>query len=331
MSEAGLDYSYFRWGGQMGRYVAIDFETANESRDSACEVSLVRFLGGQPKEKLTSLIYQERFSPFNISIHGIQARDVANAPKFHEIWPEISDFIGRDPLVAHNAGFDMSVLVRSLGERQIETSISYFCTMVLGRRFLPIAYFSLGNVAAHLGINHLGNHRAEDDAMTAGLVAAAYLENQNVSDLDELATKLNVQKGTLDQRGAASSFYRGRTASLSASERAEILKSIDPSELYEDPDFVGRKVVFTGELDSMTRREAQTAVMRAGGLIINSVSSKTNLVVTGYQDPRQLKPGEVMSSKLRKATDLRSQGHEIEIVDEVMFRQMLEFPEGLSN
>jgi len=29
------------------------------------------------------------FSPFNISIHGITERDVADAPSFAELWPEM--------------------------------------------------------------------------------------------------------------------------------------------------------------------------------------------------------------------------------------------------
>jgi len=36
-----------------------------------------------------------------------------------------------------------------------------------------------------------------------------------------------------------------------------------------------------------------------------------------------------MSNKLQKATDLRKEGHDIEIIDERMFMEMLENPEGV--
>lgn len=66
-------------------FVAIDFETANQGRDSACEVSLVPFIEGQPAETFTSYIYQEDFLGINMSIHCIKPGDVANAPEFHEM------------------------------------------------------------------------------------------------------------------------------------------------------------------------------------------------------------------------------------------------------
>ena len=100
-------------------FVAIDFETANEERGSACEISLVRFSNGQVTEKLTSFIYQDRFSFINTSIHGITEKDVAKAPEFEEFWPTAREFIGSSPMVAHNAGFDMGVLYRSLRGAQV--------------------------------------------------------------------------------------------------------------------------------------------------------------------------------------------------------------------
>ena len=310
-------------------FVAIDLETANQGRDSACAVSLVRFSDGHPTERLTSYIYQEEFLGINMSIHGIEPGDVANAPEFHEFWPTAREFIGSSPLVAHNAGFDIGVLFRSLRGAQVGAELSYFCTMVLSRRTLPIAYFSLANVSQHLGIHHPEQHRAESDAITAGNVALALLAKESVEDFDSLAEKLNVRPGVLNDVGPSGCVHKGQSSQLTAAERAKILESIDASELYEDPDFVGKKVVFTGALEHLVRREAQLAVMKAGGVIVSGVSPKTNMVVTGYQDPRKLKEGAKLSNKLQKATDLRLEGCDIEIVDERMFLEMLENPQGI--
>lgn len=314
----------------MSSFVAIDFETANESRSSACEISLVRFKNGKIEDRYTSLLYQDRFSAFNTSIHGIRPQDVASAPRLGDIWHEVRAFIGDLPLVAHNAGFDISVMHKSLEGQAIGDPIEYFCTMVIGRRFLPIAYFSLESVANHLGIDFSVLHRAENDAIAAGKVAIAYFSKTETGDLLSLAEKFQIRKGILDNDGPSGCFHISRGRQLTAAERAKILESIDSSELYEDPDFVGKKVVFTGELDSMTRVDAQMAVLKAGGLIVTGVSTKTNLVVTGYQDPRQLKAGATKSNKLAKAEELREQGHEIEIIDELMFREMLQSPSALN-
>jgi DNA polymerase III subunit epsilon len=312
-------------------FVAIDFETANEERGSACEISLVRFSNGEVTEKLTSFIYQDRFSGINISIHRITERDVAKAPEFEDFWPTAREFIGSSPLVAHNAGFDMGVLYRSLKGGPVGTEIPYFCTMVLGRRAgLETAYFSLGSVAASLGVSHPGEHRAESDAITAGNVAVSLLKRVGQDDLWKLAEAFNVRPGLLSDDGPSGCVHKGAAKSLTAAERAKILESIDPSELYEDPDFVGKKVVFTGKLEHLVRRDAELAVMKAGGLIVKAVSSKTNMVVTGYQDPRVLREGADKSNKLADATNLRMAGHDIEIIDERMFMEMLENPEGMA-
>ena len=311
-------------------FVALDFETANEERGSACEISLVRFSNGEVTEKLTSFIYQDRFSGINISIHGITERDVAKAPEFEDFWPTAREFIGSSPLVAHNAGFDMGVLFRSLRGAQVGAEIPYFCTMVLGRRAgLNTAYFSLGNVAASLGVSHPEEHRAESDAITAGNVAEAMLKHAGHEDFWELAEAFNVRPGLLSDEGPSGCVHKGQSSKLTAAERAKILESIDESELYEDPDFLGKKIVFTGELEHLVRKDAQIAVMKAGGVIVTGISPKTNMVVTGYQDPRKLKAGAKMSNKLQKATDLRMEGHDIEIIDERMFMEMLENPQGI--
>lgn len=311
-------------------FVAIDFETANEERGSACEISLVRFSNGQVSEKLTSFIFQDRFSFINTSIHGITEKDVAKAPEFEEFWPTAREFIGSAPLVAHNAGFDMGVLYRSLRGAQVGAEIPYFCTMVLGRRAgLDTAYFSLGSVAANLGVSHPEEHRAESDAITAGNVAVSMLKHAGHEDLWELAEAFNVRPGLLSDEGPSGCVHKGGGKTLTASDRAKILESIDPSELYEDPDFVGKNVLFTGKLEHLVRDEAHLAVMRAGGVIKTSMSPKINMVVTGYQDPRVLKEGADKSNKLEKATELRKQGHDIEIIDERMFMEMLENPQGI--
>ncbi len=318
-------------GGKLVDFVAIDFETANQDRDSACEVSLVRFTEGGPAESLTSYLFQDDFAGINISIHGIGPDDVVGAPPFAEFWPQARNFIGSSPLVSHNAGFDISVLHRSLKGAPVGPELPYFCTMVLSRRTLPIAYFSLANVSQHLGIDHPEAHRAESDAITAGNVALALLAREGVEDFDSLAEKLNVRPGRLSDTGPSGCVHKGKSSELTAAERAKILESIDESDLYEDPDFVGKKVVFTGELEHLVRRDAQLAVMKAGGVIVSGVSSKTNMVVTGYQDPRKLRDGASLSNKLQKATDLRLEGCDIEIVDEQMFLEMLENPTGIRN
>ena len=75
-------------------FTTIDFETANQMPQSACSVGLARFdEEGRVIDRFYSLIKPPRgynyFYGRNIEIHGIRPRDVADAPDFAYIWPEI--------------------------------------------------------------------------------------------------------------------------------------------------------------------------------------------------------------------------------------------------
>ena len=311
-------------------FVAIDFETANEDRGSACEIGLVRFSGGQPVDRFQSLIYQDYFNPFNVSLHGISEKQVAKAPSFDEVWAKAENFIGSTPLLAHNAGFDISVLYRSLELGEISNPHTYFCSMVLSRRMLDISYFGLPGVTEFLGIEYPMNHRAESDAEAAGRVATALMAEKSVESLHDLAELLRVNPGTLSSGGYSGSRYKGDPggSGLSMAEKKKILEAVPESERYEDPDFAGKRIVFTGALMGMKRDDAELAVMKAGGLPTSTVSKKTNMLVFGYQDPNVLR-GKSLSGKRLAVEELRAEGVDIETVDELQFMQMLNARGGL--
>jgi len=73
--------------------------------------------------------------------------------------------------------------------------------------------------------------------------------------------------------------------------------------------FAGKTVVFTGEMDSLSRAQAEELVRRAGGTPVSVVSKNTAFVVAGAH------PG----SKYDKAKALR-----VPVIDEDTFRKMLE-------
>lgn len=312
----------------MRDFVAIDFETANAFRGSACQVGLTKVVDGRVVDSLESLIFQNEFDPFNTMLHGISATTVKNAPAFDELLPTIETFIGDSPLLAHNAGFDMRVFYdSSLGN--FNSDLTYFCSLVMSRQMLDLPSFSLESVCANLGIDFTHTYNALQDSRAAAEVALRFLEIKEVNSLDELAHELRIVPGHLTAAGPSGSHHLGRSNKLSEKDRLEILSKIPESELYEDPDFAGKQIVFTGKLFSMTRAEAQLKVMRAGGVAKDSVGNKTAMLVFGYQDPRVLKDGDQDSGKKQEVIKRRLAGQEIEMCDEVQFLEMLAAPEGL--
>lgn len=168
-------------------FVALDFETANEKRDSACSIGLVKVKDGIVVDKYYTLLKPEplRFSPFNIKIHGIKAKDVMNAPTFAEAWPEILAFMNGYTVVAHNASFDMSVLRYSLDHYQIPyPEFLYFCTVKACKKAFPdLENHKLNTVSAHIGF-HFHHHNALEDAEACAMSLIAAIKKKQVHDLE---------------------------------------------------------------------------------------------------------------------------------------------------
>ena len=71
--------------------VAIDFETANEQRNSACALGVAVIVNGRISDSRLWMIRppELRFNPINVRIHGIMEKDVDGEPSFDVLWPEI--------------------------------------------------------------------------------------------------------------------------------------------------------------------------------------------------------------------------------------------------
>jgi len=74
-------------------FVAIDFETADYPRESACAVGLVRVENHRIVERKYSLIKPPREKFVFTYLHGITWEDVANQPTFRELWPKYSPIL----------------------------------------------------------------------------------------------------------------------------------------------------------------------------------------------------------------------------------------------
>lgn len=71
-------------------------------------------------------------------------------------------------------------------------------------------------------------------------------------------------------------------------------------------------------LNSMTREEAKQLVENVGGILDNSVIKKTEFLILGSTESNSILRGE-KSAKLKKAEKMKSEGYEIEIMDEDTF------------
>jgi DNA polymerase-3 subunit epsilon len=308
------------------KFTAIDFETANADRGSVCAVGLAMVEDGKVVGQLRQLIRPDPpiFSPFNVSIHGISAGAVADAPTFVEFWPSLWSSVS-GPLVAHNAAFDMSVLRKALdysGVRYPETD--YFCTLVISRLVWPeYPTYALGHIARVAGISFI-HHDAQEDARVSALIAIAACKHLNVQSLYDLQNCFALRVGRLSADGHNPCSGKRETQSptprrckLSA---AHVIPSSSPAD-DQNPCY-GKAFVFTGALSSMLQKDALQAVADRGGICHDTVRKDTDFLVLGQAGFIGYQPGH-MSGKMGKAEENRRKGLPVEILAESDFLEML--------
>lgn len=160
-------------------FIALDLETATAEPDSPCELGMAVVRDGVLREVRTWLIKPRcwpHFSPWNVAVHGIRPQDVEDAPRWDEIWDEVSAMLHQRTVVAHNAGFDMTVLRSTLASHGLPHPVfQYFCSVTMCRKIWPgHSSYGLKAMCDLHGIR-LQHHRAgHDAAATAQLVLRAW-------------------------------------------------------------------------------------------------------------------------------------------------------------
>jgi len=297
-------------------FITIDFETATSQRYSPCEIGLTFVKGNKIVETKSWLIkpINNKYDAFNIYIHDITPKDTIDKPEFNVIWNEIGPLIENQFLIAHNAGFDISVLRKTLELYQLPfPTLDYSCSYIFSKKVwkgLPAYDLKTLCKVNNIALNH---HRAGNDSEATAELAIKAFQISGVNSVDDFPEKLKTTIGHL---------YNGEFVS---SRTTRIYKTKDlsriignPTKRNEESIFYGRTVVFTGTLSSMIRAEAQQKIADIGGVNGNSVTKDTDFLVVGQQDYR-IVGEDGMSNKQEKAVKLIEKGSTLEIISEEDF------------
>lgn len=157
------------WRDPSGCCVAIDFETAGYSGNSACAVGLARIENGRLAGSFHQLLRPPSSRVLFTEIHGLTWAMLKDAPTFAEMWPECRAFLqGAQYLLAHNAPFDRRVLQASCQAAGLPAPEQPFlCTLRGSRRSLPLPSKKLNRVCEYFGIALTHHHAASDAAACA--------------------------------------------------------------------------------------------------------------------------------------------------------------------
>jgi DNA polymerase-3 subunit epsilon len=198
-------------------FTAIDFETANNARHSACQLAAVTVRDGQIVDRHCWLIRPRPFyfSPMNIQVHGICPDDVADEPEFDRCWADIAQHLVFESesesdercLIAHNAPFDIGVLTACLRYHQITVpELQFSCTRLVARHTWPDRPgYGLKPLASWLGIE-FRHHDALEDSIACASILLAAANTVGATSMKQLEEKLAIGRGAAGEWG-----YRGAT------------------------------------------------------------------------------------------------------------------------
>lgn len=180
--------------------IAIDFETANEQRGSACSVGLAWIENGQVTRVEERLIRPRdmRFSSFNIAIHGIRPEDVEDAGEFPEVMDEFADDFMGATMIAHNAAFDFSVWRAALDQyQQSYPELHYLCSVKMAQKIWPnLPSHKLNVLADYLGLT-FKHHNAAEDAAICAQATIAMARSVGAPSLTEVPCMIGMRPGRL--------------------------------------------------------------------------------------------------------------------------------------
>ncbi|MBE7703373.1 MAG: 3'-5' exonuclease [Cyanobacteria bacterium SIG28] len=154
--------------------IVLDTETTglDYTRERIIEFAAVRLENGKIVDEFQTLINpQQHIRKSSMAIHGITQEMVEDAPTEEEILPQILEFIGDYPIVAHNAIFDFSFLneakKRVLGEDLKNSRID---TQNMFKEIAPdLESHGLEALTKRFNVELNNHHRAMADTMGLAL------------------------------------------------------------------------------------------------------------------------------------------------------------------
>jgi len=188
-------------------YVALDLETTglNPERDAIIEIGVVRFREDGPElEAWSTLVNPGGRIPHKIELlTGISSAELEAAPPLSAVSGRLGRLVGDVPIVGHNVGFDLGFLTAHgvpLGNPPLDT-------FELASILLPaMPNYSLGTLAAVLGVAAPTQHRALADARMAKDLFLALLAR-----LDEMDLGILQEVNRLAARNPAARAWGPRT------------------------------------------------------------------------------------------------------------------------
>lgn len=286
-------------------YTMIDTETTglDPQYDKIIEMAAIKIRDGKEVARYETLVNPEQpIDDFITDLTGITNEELSTAPVAGDCLPDFVDFIGEDIVVGHNVHFDINFIYDALlacGYAPIKND--FVDTLRLSRRVRPdLEHHRLCDMAAAYSVPQPVAHRSLADCQTA------------IGVLDALAADAAAREIDLQARKKHYGASAAKVSDIVAHEGCE----------RPDSPLYGKVCVFTGKLDTLTRKDAAQLVADLGGICADGVTKKTNFLIMGTNEYCPTIVGG-KSTKQKKAESLILKGADLQILTENVFLDML--------
>lgn len=277
-------------------FVVFDLETTglDSTSDEIIEIGALKVVGNQVVDTFEMLVKpKSTISPFITNLTGITNEMVQSALGIEEVLPLFLEFVKGFVLIGHNVNFDVNFIYdASMKLFHQPFQNDFVDTLRLSRKLLKHLYrHKLGEIAHYYGVDTTGSHRSlKDVEMT-------------------LTIFYKLQEEILNQYGSFEAFQNSNSyPSVSSKEIIADASRVDPNHF-----FYKKRVVVTGTLEGITRREVLQMLRNIGALPEDQVTIQTDYLIVGKQKLNR------KSTKLRMTESLQKSGYKIQIIPDSVF------------
>lgn len=274
---------------KLNNYTVIDLETTGKyiTTCEIIEMSAVKIRFGKVADTFTTLVKPKGILPKEVTqLTGITPDMLKNSPLITESIEDYVNFIGNDVILGHNiTSFDSNLIYDAyFTYNGLEFNNDMLDTYHYARCCnIDVPDYKLVTLAEYFNIENNNAHRALNDCLV------------NFEVYEDLKP-----------------FYNGCykcSSTQSNKEKFEIYNDLDLSQ------FVGKQICLSGEFELCTKSEFTSQLISIGGIIKNSVTSKTDFLIVGSKGSERYNFGNY-GTKVKKALELQENGKHIKIIKE---------------
>ncbi len=171
-------------------YVVFDIETTGFSpiKDRIIEIGAVRIVNGRITETYDEFVNPEIPIPYKIeNLTGINDAMVKDAETIDAVLPRFLSFAENAVVVAHNAAFDTSFILKKAELLGLSFNKTVLDTLGLARFLMPdLNNHKLDTLSENLDVSLENHHRAVDDATATAYIFIKLMERSGKEYSDEI-------------------------------------------------------------------------------------------------------------------------------------------------